>query len=134
LVGKSFEDIPDEVWAIAEPLIPHRPRGPEGGRPRRDNRRVLAGIVYRLRTGCQWKAVPRAFGAGSTLHRRFAEWTREGFFLAFFSRVVQLYEKQHGVDLQWASLDASMVKAPKGGIAPVPTPPIERNPGSNGTS
>ncbi len=91
-MGAEFDDIPDEVWAIAEPLIPQRPAGPQGGRPRRDDRRILAGIVYRLRTGCQWKAVPRVFGTGSTLRRRFAEWTREGFFEAFFARIVQLYQ------------------------------------------
>jgi len=133
-VGGEFEDIPDEGWAIAEPLIPQRVPGPQGGRPREDDRRILAGIVYRLRTGCQWKAVPGVFGTKSTLHRRFAEWTREGFFTAFFVRMVQAYDQKRGLDLEWASLDSSMVKAPKGGTKPVRTRPIERNPASSAMS
>jgi len=130
-VGTEFGDIPDEVWAIAEPLIPQRCPGPQGGRPREDDRRILAGIVYRLRTGCQWKAVPREFGTGSTLHRRFAEWTREGFFAALFARMVQVYEQGHGLNLEWTSLDSSIVKAPKGGTKRVRTPPIAQNRASN---
>ena len=130
-MGTDFEDIPDEVWAIAEPLIPRRTPGPQGGRPREDNRRILAGIVYRLRTGCQWKAVPRAFGTGSTLHRRFGEWTDAGFFTAFFIRMVQAYDQGRGLDWEWSSLDSSMVKAPKGGTKPVRTRRIEENPASN---
>jgi transposase len=35
---------------------------------------VLNGILYVLRTGCHWKAVPKEYGSGSTLHRRFQEW------------------------------------------------------------
>jgi transposase len=124
-VGTNFEDIPDEVWELAEPLIPPRRVSPQGGRPRKDDRRVLAGIVYRLRTGCQWKAIPRTLGTGSTIHRRFCEWTDAGFFTAFFARVVRLYQQRHGLDLEWASLDSSLVKAPKGGPKRGPTRRIE---------
>jgi len=132
-MGETFEDIPDEVWELAEPLLPPRPAVELGGRPRRDDRKILAGIVYRLRTGCQWKAIPRSFGTGSTIHRRFCEWTEAGFFAALFARMVLLYEKNRGLDLQWASLDSSMVKAPKGGTARDRIPPTAGNPASNAT-
>jgi transposase len=48
------------------------------GRPVVLYRRVLDGILFVLRTGCQWKAVPAAFGSGSTCHRRFQQRVEDG--------------------------------------------------------
>ena len=72
--------IPDDLWILIEPLLP--PDKPPGsnGRPRVPNRTVLNGILYVLRTGCQWKMVPREYGSGSTCHRRFQTWVRAGVF------------------------------------------------------
>jgi len=42
-------------------------------------RRVLAGIFYVLRTGIQWKALPKEYGAASAVHRYFIKWTEAGF-------------------------------------------------------
>ena len=72
--------IPDELWERIERLLPKTRRNPKGGRPRLPSRQVGDGIFYVLRTGCQWKAAPREFGSGSTLHKRFQEWVRRGVF------------------------------------------------------
>ena len=58
--------MPDGLWADCRPLLP--PEKPPGtrGRPVVPFRQVLDGILHVLRTGCQWKAVPREFGSGST--------------------------------------------------------------------
>src|SRR3989442_15559438 len=63
--------LPDDLWAELEPLLP--PEKPPGtpGRPAVPFRHVIDGILYVLRTGCQWKALPREYGSGSTCHRRF---------------------------------------------------------------
>ncbi|EPE82033.1 hypothetical protein LEP1GSC021_1539, partial [Leptospira noguchii str. 1993005606] len=37
---------------------------------------VMTGIIYRMKTGCQWRAIPNEFGSGQTCHRRFQEWER----------------------------------------------------------
>ncbi len=66
-----FASLPDALWKRIEPLLPKRGPRPRGGRPRVADRVVMAGIVYRLRTGCQWKALPREFSSGSTCHSRF---------------------------------------------------------------
>jgi transposase len=113
---RKFEDVPDELWACVESKLPAVASRERGGRPRVSDRRVLAGIVYRLRTGCQWKALPRQFGSGSTCHRRFQSWCSLGLFVAVFADMVKFYDLKRGVDLKWASLDSAMVKAPKGGI------------------
>lgn len=49
----------DEQWEIIKPLIPEPPKRPEGrGRPRRDNREILNGILWIMRTGAPWKDMP----------------------------------------------------------------------------
>ena len=62
MVEAKFAEIPDELWEQVEPLLP---AGPRRGRPPIPNRTILSGIVYRLRTGSQWKALPAQFGSGS---------------------------------------------------------------------
>lgn len=87
---KSWE-VSDEFWAIVEPLIPARKRDDlkaytrrsGGGRKPLAPRKVFEGIVYVLRTGIQWKALPRErFGSPSSIHKYFQQWERAGFFLA----------------------------------------------------
>ncbi|MGE5445529.1 MAG: transposase, partial [Ignavibacteriales bacterium] len=56
------EELTDEQWAIIKPLIPHSPRCQDGrGRPWRDNREVLNGILWILRSGARWKDLPERF-------------------------------------------------------------------------
>ena len=113
----DFKDVPDDLWALLEPLLPSAPpRDALGrGRPRVANRRVMAGILFRLRTGCQWKALPYAYGSGSTCHLRFQSWVRAGAFDAIYRQLLNYYDNFVGIDWEWASLDGAMVKAPKGG-------------------
>jgi putative transposase len=68
-------DVTDEQWALVEPLIPVYP----GGRPRTtDVRDVLDAILYLLRTGCQWRYLPKDFPPRSTVWRYFDEWRHNG--------------------------------------------------------
>jgi putative transposase len=130
-----YRDVPELLWERIEPLLPPERPKPDGGRPRNDNRRVMAGILYRLRTGCQWKALPKEyFGSGSTCHERFQEWREAGIFSQVFDLCLNYYDALRGVDWKWCSLDSAMVKAPKGGTTPAPIRPIVRKKGSNGTS
>ena len=77
---KSWE-VSDEFWAKVEPLIPVRGRSakrkyqrrPGGGRKPMPPRQVFAAIVYVLRTGCQWKALPRELGSASAVHLHFQQ-------------------------------------------------------------
>ncbi|MBN2575298.1 MAG: transposase [Deltaproteobacteria bacterium] len=80
--------------------------------------------MYRLRTGCQWDAIPREFGSGSTCYRRFAEWTEQGVFEKLHAEMLHYCHLERGIDWDWASLDGAIVKAPKGGISRAPIPPV----------
>jgi transposase len=114
-MNANFFEVPEALWREIAPLLPRERSKPRGGRPRVPDRVVLAGIVYRLRTGCQWKALPRQFGSGSTCHLRMQEWRRRGVFRRIHATLVQYYRKKRGLYLRWSALDSAMVKAPKGG-------------------
>jgi transposase len=69
-------DLTDAEWAIIEPLLPP---ARSGGRPRATNmREVMNGVRYVLRTGCQWRQLPKDFPPRSTVYNCFWEWTRYG--------------------------------------------------------
>ena len=119
--------VPDEMWARIQPLLP--PQKPAGtpGRPPVPFRKVLDGILYVLRTGCQWKAVPKEFGSGSTCHKRFQEWEEMGVFAKLWEMLVAEYDELRGIRWQFQSLDSMSVKAPLGGRRRARTPRTEAN-------
>jgi len=107
------DDVPDELWKLVEPLIPVEPEKLYGGRPPLPSRALFAQVVYRLRTGCPWKALPN----GSTVHRRFGEWVEQDVFRELWKKLIERYDAEQGVGLDWTSMDSASVKAPKGGTS-----------------
>lgn len=106
---------PDELWQRMQPLLPRYRKSKKGGRPRVDLRVVANGIFYVLRTGCQWKAAPREYGSGSTLHRYFQEWTELGVFRKLWKAALLEYDELKGIQWNWQSVDGAMTKSPLGG-------------------
>ncbi len=99
--------IPEKLWQEMEPLLPKYKASPKGGRPRLPLRQIADGIFYVLRTGCQWKAAPREFGSGSSLHACFQEWTQRVVFDRLWKRCLRRYDKLKGVAWRWQSLDGA---------------------------
>src|SRR5213592_3209545 len=74
-------DLTDEQWTIVEPLIPKpKVRADGRGRPWRDDRQVLNGILWILRTGAHWRDVPNRYPSPATCHRRHQDWSHSGVF------------------------------------------------------
>ncbi len=115
-------EVSDALWERVEPLIPPAPSHAKGGRPRLPDRRLFAAMVFVLRTGIQWNALPRALGASSTVHARFQAWERAGFFAALWAAELAGYDELTGIDWTWQALDGVMTKAPFGGAASGPNP------------
>ena len=107
--------IPDELWVLVKATLPTREFLPSGGRPWLPPRQIVDGVLFVLRTGCQWKAVPTTFGSGSTLHRRFQHWVDTGVWEAMWRLLLEYYDAVHGLDWRWQSADTSLQKAPLGG-------------------
>ena len=110
----TVKRIPDEIWdEIRMILSPEKPDNTIG-RPVVSWRKVLESILYVLRTGCQWKMLPKEYGSGSTCHRRFQEWTVSEVFQKLWLRLLEVYDDIKGIKWTWQSLDSISVKAPLG--------------------
>jgi transposase len=111
-------DLTNEQWGILEPLIPAPARRADGrGRPWRDNREVLNGILWVLRTGAPWKDVPERYPPYQTCHRRFQQWVRTGVMRAILNALARDLVERGGIDLSEAFIDGSFSGAKKGGFA-----------------
>lgn len=113
--ASKFHQLPDVLWKRIEPLLPNYKRSCKGGRPRLPLRNVVTGILYVLRTGCQWKAMPTEFGSGSAIHAYFQEWVERGLFQKLWRIALEEYDDLRRIDSEWLSLDGAMAKAPLGG-------------------
>jgi transposase len=129
----TIRRVPDDLWAEIEPLLGEEKLPGTRGRPPVSFRKVLDGILYVLRTGCQWKALPREYGSGSTCHRRFQQWVGAGVFERIWAKLLRRYDDVQGIGWRWQSLDSSSVKAPLGGRRPDQTPLIEASSGRRDT-
>lgn len=107
--------VPDDLWVRMESLLPPKKPQPKGGRPWTSDRAAADGIFYVLRTGCQWKAMPRCFGAPSTVHDRFQLWVEAGVFERLWQEGLLEYDELKGLDWEWQAMDGAMTKAPLGG-------------------
>ena len=117
-------EVSDELWEIIETILDERDPPGWTGRDRIDQRAALNGIIYQMRSGCQWNSLPEKFGDDSSVHRTFQRWVRKGVLEAIWAQLVQNCEELGGVDWQWQSADGAMGKARFGGTKSVPTPRI----------
>jgi transposase len=112
---QTIRKIPDELWDEIKLLLPPEKPNNTTGRPIVPFRKVLDGILYVLRTGCQWKMLPKEYGSGSTCHRRFQERILSNVFQRLWNRLLQVYDDVKGIEWKWQSLDSVSIKAPLGG-------------------
>ena len=73
MVGRG--ELTDAAWAVIEPLLPQRGTR---GKPWADHRRVINGILWKLRTGAPWRDLPERYGPWQTCHSRLVRWRRDG--------------------------------------------------------
>jgi transposase len=132
--------VDDALWAELAPLLRCATPRKKAGRPRRDDRQLVDGILWLLRTGAQWKALPREFGPKSTCHDRFQEWVATGAFAQAWDRLLAVFDDLVGLELRWQCADGCLTKAPlgkKGGLEkpwlPGATPRTAARPGPNAT-
>lgn len=110
-------ELSDALWERVQPLIPHRPAKPKGGRPPEEDRQMLAAILYVLKTGIQWNALPADLGASTTVYDRFRLWQAQGVFHRMWEAGLYEFDELVGIEWEWQSLDGVMTKAPLGGAA-----------------
>ena len=110
-------DLKDEQWAVLAPLIPRPHRRADGrGRPWRDDREVLNGILWVLRTGAPWQDIPDRYPSPATCHRRFQHWVRGGVLAKILRALAEDLRDRGKFDLTECFIDATFVGAKKGGF------------------
>ena len=98
-------ELTDAEWELVGALLP-RERG-RPGRPGHDNRRMLDGILWRVREGARWRAVPGRYGKWNTVWRRFARWRDLGVFEALFAALAESGAAEERVQM----LDGTTIRA-----------------------
>ena len=98
-MGHRFE-LTDKEWAVIGPLLPNKPRGV----PRVDDRRVLNGIFWVLRTGAPWEDMPRRYGPRTTVYNRFSRWREAG----VWGRILE--HLQEDIEDSLYMIDSSVVR------------------------
>jgi putative transposase len=90
-------ELTEAQWALLLTLLPARKWRPGGpGRPPCDLRRILNGILYLLKTGCQWRLLPREFGKWNTIYAYFKRWRRQGVWADLMEALRQLERQRQG--------------------------------------
>jgi len=124
-------EIPDKLWEKIEPLLPAEKAVGNVGRPALPNRQVLNGILFVLRTGCQWKGLKKEwYGASSSLHARFQAWQAAGLWKKIYRMMVKYYHKKRHIQWKWQAVDSKLVPAPLGGEQTGPNPTDRAKAGS----
>src|ERR1700732_2953848 len=99
-VGMARFDLTDFEWSVISPLLPNKPRGVA----RVDDRRVLNGIFWRLRTGAPWADIPERYGPHTTCVNRFNRWRKAG----VWDRLLEAVSKAYDGDIQM--IDSSSIR------------------------
>jgi transposase len=108
----------DKQWSRIKPHLPTNLTGPA----RKDDRRVISGIIHMLQSGARWRDCPREYGPYTTIYNRFNRWAKAGRWDAMFGALAM-----SGKDSVVLSLDSTSIKAhrsasgAKGGIARKPS-------------
>ena len=112
--------VPDELWQIVAPLLPAEPPKPKGGRPRKPDRKCLAGILFVLRTGLPWEDLPQELGCGCgmTCWRRLRDWHDAGVWQRLQEELLRQLQDADQIDWTRAAMDASIVPAKRGAHRP----------------
>src|SRR3954469_6896863 len=108
-------EIPDELWRRIEPILKEFWPKKTTGRHVANWRKMLNGIIFRMRSGCQWGQLPERFGPKSTVFDWFQRWVEGGIFEKIWAVLVEECDELGGVQWQWQSADAMLGKARSGG-------------------
>jgi transposase len=112
-------DLTDKQWEVIEPLFEPQRRKDGRGRPWRDPRDVLNGVLWVLRTGAPWKDLPDRYPPYQTCHRRFQQWQRTGVLRDLLTCLAEDLRQRGKLDLTEGFIDASFTSAKKGALSSV---------------
>jgi transposase len=101
----------EQQWELIRALLPPPART---GRPRADDRKVLEGIPFVLRSGCRWRDLPQGFPHPTTCWRRLRRWQEEGVWVRTWQALLSTLDEQGRLDWDKALLDGTFIPATRG--------------------
>ncbi|GGJ79096.1 transposase [Deinococcus aquiradiocola] len=101
-------DLTPQQWVALQPLLP---RNPKRGQAYASHRKVLNGILWRIKTGAPWRDVPRRYGPWQTCYDRFVRWSRDGTWLRLLQTIQATADQQGEIDWDKASVDSTHIRA-----------------------
>ena len=104
----SRGDLTNEQWELLEPLLPKRKAT---GRPAKDHRPIINGILWVLRTGAPWRDLPERYGSWKTVFSRFYRWRKDGIWDGIFAAVQQQADEAGNLDWDIHYVDGTTVRA-----------------------
>ena len=120
--------VPDELWALVEPILPKHPPSPKGGKPRIADRVCLSGILFVLKTGLPWEDFPQEMGCcGMTLWNRLHEWMTAGVWEQLHRLLLDKLRGADAIDFSRVIVDSASVRAVHGGKKRDPAPSTAEN-------
>ena len=112
---QTTRDLTDVQWAILDSLIPEPLRRTDGrGRPWKERRTVLNGILWVLRTGAPWSDLPERYPSYQTCHRRFQQWVGSGVMRGILEALALELKVRGVLNVEEAFIDGSFAPAKKG--------------------
>lgn len=110
-------EITQVQWALVEPVVKKAlPPKLISGRPRRNDKDILNGILWICRTGAPWKDLPARFPPYQTCHRRFQEWVKQGIWMEILTLLAVDLKRRGKIDISETYLDGSFSSAKKGAL------------------
>src|SRR5437868_12070219 len=97
--------VSDTLWTILVEILDIYDPPAGTGRKRIDLRKAFDGMIFRMRTGCQWNQLPKVYGDDSSVHRTFQRWEDKGIFDILWAVLLTHCEELGGVDWQWQAAD-----------------------------
>jgi transposase len=112
--------VSDELWAVAQPLLPPERSKPKGGCPRVRDRAALGGIIFVLKSGIPWGMLPQELGCGSgmTCWRRLRDWQQAGVWERLHQELLRRLQEADKLDWSRAAVDSASVTAQRGATRP----------------
>ena len=108
-------EVSDDLWQRILPILEAFSPAKATGRHHANWRQALNGIIFRMRSGCQWDQLPRRFGPKSTVHDWFQRWCHGGVMQRIWAELAAACDELGAVDWQWQSADGRLGKARFGG-------------------
>ena len=130
----TIGEVPDELWEQIEVILLELDPPKLRGRRRTDLRRVLNGVIFRMRSGCQWNRLPKELGDDCTIHRTFKRWVEQGVFRRIWALLVDRCEALGCVEWEWQAADAALGEARLGGATSAPIQRTAARQAANGAS